>query len=475
MEDESLEPDSFVDLRALEYVSTYDGHLMCPICHCPFIRPLRLKCDHIFCQKCLNSCITSSPTQTPLTPPSNNFACPSCRTPTMATFMKVPRIIISMCDDLRVKCPFAGQGCEEIIQRGHVQAHVDKYCAYRLMRCPDANCNYMTRKKDLDPDRRCLHELRNCDSCGESVMEGDFEVHTNELCSSLKTECTDCHTTMPRSEMAKHLESCCEVERMCCAAKFGCPVKLTMTELTQHEQSCPLVKLGPYLETQASRIESMESTIKQLRQRNEILEDGIANIRSTIAQILPPQANPQTEILPVVRSDSPLSLPLELLNVSAGPEISNDPTSEPTDNVTPSFPEFTPIPPASNTTTYLLSIHESLREEVTQLSNAMSDIDARVNMSIMNESIRLRDEMAHISAGVNTIRMQVHWLMNPRLHQNQRNVNAPATGTPSASDSSRTMDGVGPVSSQSGNPSSPPPSIQRGRRFSDGSREGTKL
>lgn len=94
----------------------------------------------------------------------------------MATFMKVPRIIISMCDDLCVKCPFAGQGCEEIIQRGHVQAHVDKYCDYRLLRCPDANCNYMTRKKDLDPDRRCLHELRSCDNCEESVMERDFEV-----------------------------------------------------------------------------------------------------------------------------------------------------------------------------------------------------------------------------------------------------------------------------------------------------------
>ncbi|OJD14340.1 hypothetical protein AJ78_05305 [Emergomyces pasteurianus Ep9510] len=474
MEDDLLEPDCLVDLRALEYVSTYDGHLMCPICHCPFIRPLRLKCDHIFCQKCLNSCIVSSPTQTPLTPPSDNFACPSCRTPTMATFMKVPRIIISMCDDLCVKCPFAGQGCEEIIQRGHVQAHVDKYCDYRLMRCPDTNCNYMTRKKDLDPDLRCLHELRNCDSCEEPVMEGDFEVHAKELCSSLKTECADCHTTIRRSELAKHLETCCEVERTCYAAKFGCPVKLTLAELTQHEQTCPLVKLGPYLETQASRIESMESTIKQLRQRNEILEDGIANIRSTIAQISPSQANPQTEILPVVRSDSPVPLPLDLLNIST-PEVSDNPTNESTNNATPPFQESVPTPPPSNTTTYLLSIHESLRDEVTQLSNAISDIDARVNMSIMNESIRLRDEMAHINAGVNTIRMQVHWLMNPRLHQNQRTVNAPATTTPSTSDNSRNMGGVAPVSSQNGTPSSPPPSIQRGRRLSDGSREGTKL
>ncbi|EEH42002.2 TRAF-type zinc finger protein [Paracoccidioides lutzii Pb01] len=460
MEADQPEPDSLVDLRALEYVSSYDGHLMCPICHCPFIRPIRLKCDHIFCQKCLNSCIKSSPLHTPFTPPPDNFACPSCRTPTMATFMKVPRIIISMCDDLCVKCPFAAQGCEEIIQRGHIQAHVDKYCDYRLMYCPGENCNYMIRKKDLDPDRRCLHELRDCDNCTELT-------HTKELCSSLKAECPDCHTILCRYELQKHLETCLLATRSCHAAKFGCPVKLKMTELTQHEQSCALVALGPYLETQASRIESMDSTIRQLRQRNEILEDSIANIRSTIAQISPPQTSSKPEALPIVRSDSPISLSSEIPNIST----SGAPTSSISDAVTLVSQESISGPPPSNTTTYLLSIHESLRDEVTQLSNAVSDIDARLNMSILNESLRLRDEMAHISAGVNNIRMQVHWLMNPRLHQNQRTVNDSATGAPSASDSSRNM----AISASATNPSAPSPPIQRNRRLSDGSREGTKL
>ncbi|EER38465.1 TRAF-type zinc finger protein [Histoplasma capsulatum var. duboisii H88] len=474
MEDDYLEPDSLVDLRALEYVSTYDGHLMCPICHCPFIRPIRLKCDHIFCQKCLNSCITSSPSHIPYAPPSDNFACPTCRTPTMATFMKVPRLIISMCDDLCVKCPFVRQGCEEIIQRGHVQAHVDKYCDYRLMRCPDPNCNYMTRKKDMDADLRCLHEFRTCDNCEDSVMERDFEIHTKELCSSLKTECTYCHTRICRSELPEHLKTCHAVERTCCASKFGCPEKFKMEALKQHEQSCILAKLGPYLDAQASRMESMESTIKQLRQRNEILEDGIANIRSILGgHVSPLQPDPQTEVSPIIRSDSPLSLSFEHLDISSS-EASNNPANDPTDGVSPPYQEIASSPSPSNTTTYLLSIHESLREEVTQLSNAISDIDARVNMSIMNEGIRLRDEMAHISAGVNAIRMQVHWLMNPRLHQSQRAVNASSTITPSAGDTSRNV-GVATVGGSSDNPSSPPLPSYRGRRLSDGSREGTKL
>ncbi|KAK2794316.1 hypothetical protein FQN52_008674 [Onygenales sp. PD_12] len=388
----------------------------------------------------------------------------------MANFLKVPRIIISMCDDLRVKCPFSSEGCREIIERGHIQAHVKKYCDYRLLPCPAEGCRDMTRKKDMDPDGRCLHELRGCENCEELVMEQDFEAHTTELCSSLKADCADCGDSMCRNELEKHLETCPEVKRSCLASKFGCPVKLKMADLGQHEQSCPLATLGPYLETQSSRIESMEATIKQLRQRNEILEDGITNIRSTIAHISPLQANPQSEVSPIVRSDSPVSLTSEI-GVSGLPH--NDAPNDTIEAPSLSTESTTNIPP-SNATTYLLSIHESLREEVSQLSNAISVVDARATTTIMNEGHRLREDMAHITAGVNTIRMQVHWLMNPRLHQNRGPANGSATGNPSASDSARNLGMGGPSAGQSGHSSSPPP-LSRGRRLSDGSREGTKL
>src|SRR5438552_17541789 len=106
--------DEPIDLRALEYVSSYDEHLMCPICHCPFIRPVRLQCDHVFCQKCLNLAITS------VNAGRDDFRCPSCRAPTRDIFMKVPRLLINMCDDVQVRCPYSGEGCEEILPRGHV-------------------------------------------------------------------------------------------------------------------------------------------------------------------------------------------------------------------------------------------------------------------------------------------------------------------------------------------------------------------
>lgn len=166
----NLERDEIVDLRSLDCVSSYDDHLMCPICHCPFIRPVRLQCDHVFCQKCLNSAITS------FSAGRDEFTCPTCRTPTRDVYLNVPRLLINMCDDIRVKCPFWAEGCTEIVPRGHVQSHVDKYCNFRLMDCPNTLCDKQTRKKDLNSEGRCMHELHACTRCEEEVMEQDYEV-----------------------------------------------------------------------------------------------------------------------------------------------------------------------------------------------------------------------------------------------------------------------------------------------------------
>ena len=166
----SCRDEDLVDLRALDYVSSYDAHLMCPICHCAFIDPVRLQCDHVFCQKCLCSAIATT------TSDRDGFTCPTCRTPTQEVHTDVPRLLTNMCDDIRVKCPFSNEGCTEIIPRGHVQSHVDKYCGYRLIDCPSEECDKKARNKDLDSDQRCMHGLRPCSYCEEEVMEQDYEV-----------------------------------------------------------------------------------------------------------------------------------------------------------------------------------------------------------------------------------------------------------------------------------------------------------
>jgi RING-type zinc-finger len=161
--------DEVVDLRALDYVLPYDEHLMCPICHCPFIRPLRLQCDHVFCQKCINDAIMASGSG------PQDFRCPSCRARARDISGKIPRLLINMCDDVRVRCPYSDEGCTEVMARGHVQLHVEKYCDYKLLQCPLSTCTEKTFKKKLNPER-CMHTTVKCEACEEDVMEQDLQV-----------------------------------------------------------------------------------------------------------------------------------------------------------------------------------------------------------------------------------------------------------------------------------------------------------
>ena len=166
---------NLVDLRGLKHASMYNDHLMCPICYCPFIQPVRLHCDHVFCQDCLTTAITCT-----IVDPASSmdlFKCPSCRVPAREVFLNVPRLLINMCNEVQVKCPFVHDGCYEIMPRSHVQAHVDKYCGYPLVDCPDKACDEKLHRKDLDAfGDRCLHAIHECPSCGEDVMELDSEV-----------------------------------------------------------------------------------------------------------------------------------------------------------------------------------------------------------------------------------------------------------------------------------------------------------
>ncbi|KAL5003267.1 putative TRAF-like signal transducer [Aspergillus recurvatus] len=171
-----------IDLRGLEYISNYDDHLMCPICHCPFIRPVRLGCDHVFCQTCLNFAIRT------FAAGGDDFTCPTCRAPTRDVYPNVPRLLINMCDDLPVRCPFSNQGCKEVVPRGHIQSHADKYCEYRLMDCPSPSCDEKTRKKDLSPENKCMHELHKCLRCDANIMEQDYEVRSTFRLDSLFTQ-----------------------------------------------------------------------------------------------------------------------------------------------------------------------------------------------------------------------------------------------------------------------------------------------
>lgn len=279
-----------------------------------------------------------------------------------------------------------------------------------------------------------------------------LQEHDKELCPSLETTCVDCGTTISQKEFKKHIETCPEVVSACVASKYGCTAKIRRAEITSHEQSCPLVSIGPYFEAQNTRLDSLELKVRHLQQRNEIFEDGMSNIRSTLLESSRATRGDQNSGRSTFDGERGRQGQVDDGDESAG-----------SSNVF-----------SSNATTYLLSLHESLREEVSQMSHALTDLDARASMTIMNECLRIKEDMAHTNAAVNSVRMQVQWLMNPRLHNGTRaggmRGNASNAGNDTARSQLTSTSAPGP--SHAAGPSLGP---LRPRRPSDSGREGTKL
>lgn len=165
-----------VDYRELDYTETVDRNLQCPICHCPFIDPSRLACDHTFCGRCVRLAFESQA--------SPSKCCPSCRTETTDTEirMPIPRFVLHMIDDLTVNCPRSAVGCDKVVRRGDVESHIRYYCDYAELPCPWADCNLGVMRKDIIND--CLHQQISCTDCGVEVKKLDLKAGTTPDCFS---------------------------------------------------------------------------------------------------------------------------------------------------------------------------------------------------------------------------------------------------------------------------------------------------
>ncbi|KAL2039866.1 hypothetical protein N7G274_007267 [Stereocaulon virgatum] len=406
-----------VDLRSLEYVDPYDHNLMCAICHSPFVCPVRLECDHVFCQRCVNDAMSYQDRDSRV----YIVSCPSCRRKIEnRAIAPVPKILSHILDDLRVKCPLEFLGCPEVTARGDVQDHVDKYCAYAEVECSSESCLLTVLRKDLVKGG-CLHRVVNCEDCERSFMEKDLEIHRLRHCEVVESSCPDCNVPVLLRDIKVHIERCPNAILLCNAAEYGCAFAARRETLDEHLNTCPLAKLVPFLRLQNERLEAHEAALKLLRHKNSILETSF----STIQETLSPSAN--------------------LIDAPSSSATASD------------------TGPFDSTAHHLLCLHESLREEVSRVSAAVSEVDAKASMMVMNESLRIKEDLSHANAAIGSMRMQLHWLMSARLQNQQR------VAMVRAQSSGEGLTSSADAGSSSGSVELPV------RRLSDSTRQDTKL
>ncbi|KAF2018715.1 hypothetical protein BU24DRAFT_385378 [Aaosphaeria arxii CBS 175.79] len=447
------------DVHMLEYVSACDSNLVCLICHSPFDRPVKLPCEHYFCRECVDHAWDAQQ--------EDLRSCPTCRTKVdpQKDLSPVPRIIETMLDELVVKCPNTKTGCDWVDQRVNVHDHVMLYCEYTLVECPSTDCRLPISQKDFH--KGCLHSTVSCEHCHASLMKKDLEVGSvMSICPNRSTNCPHCFIELLRLDLKPHVKDVCPMVSIpCSGAIVGCKVTAERIEVEEHEKTCPMATMAPFFREQQARVERSEARLDPLSRKIGILEDGLTNITS---MLYPANGND---------SSFPVTNPLDPNSSEAFPPASLMPT--PDFRLPPA--SFPPVPQSSDTTQaqppfdsqvhHLLTLHESLRDEVSRVSNALTELEGRTSMTIMNENQRVKEDMLHTNAAINGMRMQLHWLMSATLQQ--RSASAAGSSTARAGSS------TGPSASGSGTQgaSSRASATFRApiRRLSDSTRQDVKL
>ncbi|EUC50214.1 hypothetical protein COCMIDRAFT_1172 [Bipolaris oryzae ATCC 44560] len=441
------------EFQNLEYLTEPDSNLVCLICHTPFDKPVQLSCEHYFCRDCLDH--AWAPQQ------HTRRTCPTCRhaVETDQDIRPVPKIVETMLDELVVKCPNTKAGCNWQAQRVNVRDHVMLYCEYTPVMCSAVDCRLPTTQKDFH--KGCLHYTVSCEDCHTSLMKKDLEEHQRTSCANRITSCTLCSTEVLRLDLKPHINNDCPKHVISCQGTIvGCKFHAERAQVIAHEAACPIATMAPHFREQQARIERNEARMEPLTRKVGILEDGLTNITN---YLYPANGNdtsfPVTD--PLNANDTDPQAPT--------PDFRLPPASFPP--VPPTTDGNAAQPPFDSQVHHLLTLHDSLREEVSRIANALTDLDGRTNMMIINESQRTKDEMLHVNAAISNMRMHLQWVVSATLQQRSNAAgNSRTPGTTAA-----TASGSNPTRATGTRPG--PSIMSQGpfRRLSDTNRQDTKL
>lgn len=385
-----LRARSAIDLRSLDYVSEYDSNLMCPICHVPLIDPVVLDCDHTFCQECFEEYKNGGPS-------TDRSKCPACRSYLPGGSRKASRLIKNMCNEIQVRCP--NNHCDVVTVRGYVEQHATRECPEQELPCPDTRCLRKSKRKNFVPDQ-CIHSSHvECD-CGANIQlgRGEWIKHKDSECPNTNSIPTASPQTTVHGQ-----EDEAETPPRCPGAPFGCTEELTPTDHETHVNHCLLARLAPALTEQSQLLHSLSEQLKMTNLRNDVLETNFDRLNELITNTIESKLNHLTE---------------DHASTSDTEEIPRDdlfllPTNTPTPTQTTSY------------TTAYNSLHprlSTLESQTSTLQSHLTDLDARSSMALMNETLRIREELAHINGAVYSTRAQVQWLLNRERIMGQREV-----------------------------------------------------
>lgn len=253
-----------------------------------------------------------------------------------------------------------------------------------------------------------------------------------DQCTVARAPCVHCKQLYRKAKLKAHEDECTEAVEACPAASIGCRVQCKRSELDKHANECPLAALQPTVRLMSNRIKEQDTALSALRNRNDCYEANFNSMREVLEGSFP---------IPVsAHAKGGNHLP-NLQATLAQPSSRDD-----------------EMPQIDNATHHLLSMQESLREELDRLGHSVTELDARTSMTIINENLRLKEDMSRMNGAIGALRMQMQWLISARMNFQTRSPVSVSTSIGNTSDGEGTQ---GPGAGI--------------RRSSDSSRQDTKL
>ncbi|KAJ4405149.1 hypothetical protein N0V85_004741 [Neurospora sp. IMI 360204] len=442
-----------IDYQALDYAQQVDEALLCPICQTPFFMPMTTKtCGHTFCASCLDRALETQ------------HVCPIDRRPldiNRDISQTRTRVILDQLDRLKVKCP--NSGCNHVCSRELLYAHVERYCEYTLVRCPDPHCDKTICRKDARPENGCLHHVTLCPYCEMALTFNDLERHYDQECTGKEAECPHCDTVVVRHRLAKHIATHCrEVETHCKFQSAGCKQFAPRKDIEQHQKDgCvyeAIAKLMQAREEDHKIINELKGRLDALDGRTRHLErygagGGSSGVResSAFTRAAPPSSGLTANALHNLNRVQPATTGYADVD-EANQNITLDDLFETFDQENNhhddsnySSPRATAAamaadaPPAPWTQNngsvswespedYMLSQFEAMEARIEDLRKMMVELDGRHTMRLVNDTMRMNEQIAELGSKVGVLGMHTTWLMS--MQRQSRGQQSGAGSTP---------------------------------------------
>lgn len=203
--------------------------------------------------------------------------------------------------------------------------------------------------------------------------------------------CPYCRQDFTKAILSLHVDFCAHADIACSASAIGCKFRDRRGTINEHTAQCPLVAIHPTVKRMEERVSAQHTEISGLRLENEFCKASLEGMRNAIDRDL---SVPQTN------ADSVSDLTASLTTNALSQDFEN--------------------PPFDSSTHHLLSVQETLREELDRVASSVTELDARTSVHFMNENLRLKEDMSRMNGLLGAMRVQLQWLISARLQAQSR-------------------------------------------------------